>query len=119
MFFFSQDPNDKRQINCDEKLRAVFGKDSVTMFEMSKFFSQHILGVDAGESRPVAVTQPPPSAPKAKKSASAKSSSKKARVDSDDDAPDSDLDDDGDVDDVVESEGDAADPSSSEHDDEE
>jgi upstream activation factor subunit UAF30 len=38
-----QDPHDKRMINADEKLRAVFdGKDQVNMFEMTKHVSKHL-----------------------------------------------------------------------------
>ena len=37
-----QDPNDKRQINADSKLAKVFGKESVSMFEMNKHLSAHL-----------------------------------------------------------------------------
>jgi chromatin remodeling complex protein RSC6 len=37
-----QDPANKREINCDDKLRAVMGKDRVTMFEMNKLISPHL-----------------------------------------------------------------------------
>jgi upstream activation factor subunit UAF30 len=37
-----QDPANKREINADDKLRAVFGKDSVSMFEMNKHLAQHL-----------------------------------------------------------------------------
>jgi upstream activation factor subunit UAF30 len=38
-----QDPNDKRMINADDKLRPVFdGKDQVSMFEMTKHVSKHL-----------------------------------------------------------------------------
>ena len=37
-----QDPQNKREIVADDKLRAVFGKDSVTMFEMNKHLAQHL-----------------------------------------------------------------------------
>ncbi len=37
-----QDPADKRTIVADEKLRAVFGKDRCTMFEMQKLISPHL-----------------------------------------------------------------------------
>ena len=37
-----QDPQNKREIVADEKLRAVFGKDRVTMFEMNKHLAQHL-----------------------------------------------------------------------------
>ena len=37
-----QDPHNKREIVADEKLRAVFGKERVTMFEMNKHLAQHL-----------------------------------------------------------------------------
>jgi chromatin remodeling complex protein RSC6 len=38
-----QDPNDKRTIRADEKLKAVFdGRDSVTMFELTKHVNSHL-----------------------------------------------------------------------------
>ena len=38
-----QDQKDKRTINADDKLRKVFnGKNSVTMFEMTKLVNDHI-----------------------------------------------------------------------------
>ena len=37
-----QDPNNKREIVADDKLRAVFGKDRVSMFEMNKHLSRHL-----------------------------------------------------------------------------
>jgi len=38
-----QDPEDKRTIKADEKLKAVFGgKASVNMFEMTKLVSKHL-----------------------------------------------------------------------------
>lgn len=37
-----QDPNDGRKINADDKLQPVFGKASMTMFEMNKAISQHL-----------------------------------------------------------------------------
>ena len=37
-----QNPANKREILADEKLKKVFGKDSVTMFEMNKFLAQHL-----------------------------------------------------------------------------
>ncbi len=37
-----QDANNKRMINADEKLRKVFGKPQVSMFEMTKIISQHL-----------------------------------------------------------------------------
>ncbi|MGI8894604.1 MAG: SWIB/MDM2 domain-containing protein [Casimicrobiaceae bacterium] len=38
-----QDPVNRRQINADEKLLAVFGgKSKVSMFEMTKLVSNHL-----------------------------------------------------------------------------
>ena len=37
-----QDAANKRMINADAKLKAVFGKDQVSMFEMTKILSQHL-----------------------------------------------------------------------------
>lgn len=38
-----QDPQNKRNINADENLKKVFdGKDTVTMFEMTKLVSKHL-----------------------------------------------------------------------------
>ena len=41
-----QDPNQKTQINADDKLRAIFGgKKSVKMFEMMTHVSKHLSDV--------------------------------------------------------------------------
>jgi chromatin remodeling complex protein RSC6 len=37
-----QDKNNKREINCDDKLAAVMGKKKVNMFEMNKLISKHV-----------------------------------------------------------------------------
>ena len=37
-----QDAKDRRQINADEKLAKIFGKKSVTMFEMNKHLARHL-----------------------------------------------------------------------------
>lgn len=37
-----QNPKNKREIIADEALKKVFGKDEASMFEMNKFFSQHL-----------------------------------------------------------------------------
>lgn len=39
-----QDPKDKRTINADDKLRAVFGKDSAGMFELAGILGKHLGG---------------------------------------------------------------------------
>ena len=37
-----QNPANKRNILADDKLKAVFGKGEVTMFEMAKLVSKHL-----------------------------------------------------------------------------
>lgn len=39
-----QDTTDRRRINADAKLKAVFGQDQVTMFEMAKLINPHLKG---------------------------------------------------------------------------
>ncbi|GEQ67813.1 hypothetical protein JCM33374_g1479 [Metschnikowia sp. JCM 33374] len=41
-----QNSNDKRKIDCDEKLKLLFKKNSVTMFEMNKLLSKHLFKED-------------------------------------------------------------------------
>lgn len=37
-----QNEKNKREIIADDKLKLVFGKDKVTMFEMNKYLAQHL-----------------------------------------------------------------------------
>ncbi len=37
-----QNPANKREILADDKLKPIFGKDKVTMFEMNKHLAQHL-----------------------------------------------------------------------------
>ena len=37
-----QNPENRREILADEKLKKVFGKDRVSMFEMNKYLAQHL-----------------------------------------------------------------------------
>lgn len=37
-----QNPANKREIVADEKLKKIFGKDKVTMFEMNKHLAGHM-----------------------------------------------------------------------------
>ena len=37
-----QNPNNKREIIADDKLRKVFGTDRCSMFEMNKHLSRHL-----------------------------------------------------------------------------
>jgi len=40
-----QDAKDRRQINGDDKLARIFGKKSVSMFEMNKHLSAHLTAI--------------------------------------------------------------------------
>lgn len=46
-----QDPRHSSQINCDERLKAIFGKDSVGQFEMFKHLQVHFPSRSSGEGR--------------------------------------------------------------------
>ncbi|OGV36435.1 MAG: hypothetical protein A2X48_03520 [Lentisphaerae bacterium GWF2_49_21] len=37
-----QDKNNKRMINADDKLKPIFKKDQVSMFDMTKLVSKHL-----------------------------------------------------------------------------
>ena len=37
-----QDKNNRRNINADDKLKSIFGKATVNMFEMTKIVSKHL-----------------------------------------------------------------------------
>ncbi|KAK9228225.1 hypothetical protein WN944_021174 [Citrus x changshan-huyou] len=44
-----QDPNNRRNIVCDERLRALFGVDTINMFQMNKALSKHIWPLDSDD----------------------------------------------------------------------
>ncbi|XP_058777949.1 upstream activation factor subunit UAF30-like [Vicia villosa] len=44
-----QDPNNRRNINCDEPLRALFGVNSINMFQMNKVLAKHIWPLDSDD----------------------------------------------------------------------
>ncbi len=37
-----QNPKNKREIMADDKLRPIFGRDAVSMFDMNKHISKHV-----------------------------------------------------------------------------
>jgi len=37
-----QNPQNRREILADDKLKPIFGKDKVTMFEMNRYLAQHL-----------------------------------------------------------------------------
>jgi upstream activation factor subunit UAF30 len=41
-----QDPSDRRQIRCDDAMRAVFKQDRVQMFTMTKILNQNLYNLD-------------------------------------------------------------------------
>ncbi|XP_041002186.1 upstream activation factor subunit spp27-like [Juglans microcarpa x Juglans regia] len=48
-----QDPNNRRNINCDEPLHALFSVKSINMFQMNKALSKHIWPLDSDDVVPV------------------------------------------------------------------
>lgn len=42
-----QDPNNKRNIICNDALRLVFDTDSTDMFQMNKLLARHIWAIDS------------------------------------------------------------------------
>ncbi|OTB11494.1 hypothetical protein K445DRAFT_77586 [Daldinia sp. EC12] len=46
-----QDPNDKRQIRCDERMQAVFKQARVDMFQMNKLVGNHLYPLISQPSR--------------------------------------------------------------------
>jgi ParB/RepB/Spo0J family partition protein len=54
-----QDQQNKRMLNADEKLKAVFGKDQVSMFEMAGLIAAHV-GANAGKANAPAVPKVTP-----------------------------------------------------------
>ena len=38
----AQDKNNKRMINADAKLKPIFGKDQISMFELAKIVNKHV-----------------------------------------------------------------------------
>ncbi|MED6167405.1 hypothetical protein PIB30_002376 [Stylosanthes scabra] len=48
-----QDANNRRNIICDESLRAIFGVDSINMFQMNKALTKHIWPLDSDDVIPV------------------------------------------------------------------
>jgi chromatin remodeling complex protein RSC6 len=40
-----QNPANKRNILCDQRLKGVMGKDEVTMFEMTRLVARHLKSV--------------------------------------------------------------------------
>ena len=41
-----QDPNDKRQILCDDKMQAIFKQARVDMFRMNKEIGNHLYPIE-------------------------------------------------------------------------
>ncbi|WJX60805.1 hypothetical protein P8452_45966 [Trifolium repens] len=70
-----QDPNNRRNILCDEPLRALFGVNTINMFQMNKVLAKHIWPLDSDD-----VVQVKKSVPKEKKK-------KHEREDDDSDEP--------------------------------
>ncbi|KAA8547227.1 hypothetical protein F0562_003909 [Nyssa sinensis] len=52
-----QDPSNRRNIICDDTLHALFGVDSINMFQMNKALAKHIWPLDLDDAAPVKSTQ--------------------------------------------------------------
>jgi upstream activation factor subunit UAF30 len=37
-----QNPQNRREVLADDKLKPIFGRDKVTMFEMNRYLAQHL-----------------------------------------------------------------------------
>ena len=44
-----QDPSNRRNILCDESLKALFRVDSINMFQMNKALSKHIWPLESND----------------------------------------------------------------------
>lgn len=44
-----QDPNNRRNIICDDRMRALFNVNSINMFQMNKALSKHIWPLDSDD----------------------------------------------------------------------
>lgn len=42
-----QEPSNRRNINCDDTLRELFGVDKIDMFQMNKALAKHIWPLDS------------------------------------------------------------------------
>ncbi|PIA52336.1 hypothetical protein AQUCO_01000299v1 [Aquilegia coerulea] len=51
-----QDPDNKKNIRCDESLRSLFRVDTINMFQMNKALSKHIWPLDQDHAVPVVST---------------------------------------------------------------
>ncbi|KAA8531742.1 hypothetical protein F0562_006541 [Nyssa sinensis] len=52
-----QDPSNRRNILCDDTLRALFRVDSINMFQMNKALAKHIWPLDSDDAAPVKSAQ--------------------------------------------------------------
>ncbi|XP_004511971.1 uncharacterized protein [Cicer arietinum] len=53
-----QDPTNRRNIVCDEPLRALFGVNTINMFQMNKVLTKHIWPLDSDDVVPVKKSAP-------------------------------------------------------------
>ncbi|KAI0385652.1 hypothetical protein F5Y04DRAFT_268496 [Hypomontagnella monticulosa] len=58
-----QDPNDKRQIRCDDRMQAVFKLARVDMFQMNKLVGNHLYPGDSADSQGAIPAAPTPTGP--------------------------------------------------------
>ncbi|CAN4081591.1 unnamed protein product [Withania somnifera] len=80
-----QDPSNRRNINCDDTLRELFGVDTIDMFQMNKALAKHIWPLDSDVS--TITTSGSGSSTTKEKSSTAKKKRRKQEENEDSDEP--------------------------------
>ncbi|MCD7451259.1 hypothetical protein HAX54_010474 [Datura stramonium] len=81
-----QDPSNRRNINCDDTLRELFGVDTIDMFQMNKALAKHIWPLDSDGVSTITTSGSVNSTAK-EKSSTAKKKRQKQEEDEDSDEP--------------------------------
>ncbi|GAV51225.1 hypothetical protein ZYGR_0AD04080 [Zygosaccharomyces rouxii] len=92
-----QNPNDRREILCDDRMKPVFGE-KVTMFSMNKELAKYIRNAPDTATAPTATNSSPPPVVKEESQDNKQESSNAGNYDDDDDDDDDDDEDDDDED---------------------
>lgn len=81
-----QEPSNRRNINCDDTLRELFGVDTIDMFQMNKALAKHIWPLDSDGVSTITTSGSGSSTAK-EKSSTAKKKRRKQEEDEDSDEP--------------------------------
>ncbi|KAK4360666.1 hypothetical protein RND71_019618 [Anisodus tanguticus] len=81
-----QDPSNRRNINCDDTLRELFGVDTIDMFQMNKALAKHIWPLDSDGASTITTSGLVSSTAK-EKSSTAMKKRRKQEEDEDSDEP--------------------------------